>query len=528
MLAAEPKCPACGNVIPANAPEGQCIHCALRLLLERNEPDAPSATPIRFAGYELLQKIGEGGMGVVWKARQLKANRLVALKMIKSGLFASDGEVARFRAEAEAAASLDHPGIVPIYEVGDFDRQLYYSMKLIEGGPLSDRIAHLRSDQISNSEAASVLARISRSVHYAHQRGIIHRDLKPSNILLTAQREPLISDFGVAKRLDAPSAIGERQLPIDLTLTGNIIGAPAYIAPEQAAAKVKHVTTASDIYSLGVILYQLLTGRLPLSGETPLETLRLVVECEPVRPRAIQPNVNRDLEIICLKCLAKDPARRYASAERLADDLERWLRHEPISARPPTPWERAVNSVRRHPVRVALLALVLLAALLTGTYFYTSHRTYLWLMGKIVDEHLIIPPTEDGTYLLHIDKFKGARCTWNFWRFPFIWYPSGRYGRIEFTNIRTELANTLQVQLWSDIPAYPDIPRTPALTNGQVFFIRGAQRQERAFYFAPVNFNSTNLIEQAPEAAIRVILLGHPEDPDPYKPAGHLTRDERE
>ena len=343
---------------------------------EATQPPVSKVQPRRlryFGDYELLEELAIGGMGIVYRARQISLNRIVAVKMIRAGLLAGDAEVRRFHAEAEAAASLDHPNIVPLYEVGEHGGQQYFSMKLIEGGTLTARIrdgcwfqqhciAHRSLSVFAPgrtrccSVAAALIAKVARAVHYAHQRGILHRDIKPGNILLDAQGDPHITDFGLALRLESET---------HFTMTGTVLGTPNYMSPEQAAGKVNQLTTATDIYSLGAILYELLTGQPPFRAGTPLETLCRVVEEEPARPGTLNLKTDRDLETICLKCLEKDPQRRYHSAAELADDLDRFGRCEPILARRSSVTERMIKWTRRHPVHAAGSA-ALLFALLAG------------------------------------------------------------------------------------------------------------------------------------------------------------------
>jgi WD40 repeat protein len=299
--------------------------------------------PQWFGDYELLEEIARGGMGVVYKARHRSVPRIVALKRILSARLASPDEVQRFRAEAEAVASLDHPHIVPLYEVGEWDGHHYFTMKLIEGGSLAGQLA-------PNPRAAAALIEVvARAVHYAHQRGILHRDLKPANILLDAQGVPHVTDFGLARRLDG----GTR-----LTQSGAIVGTPGYMAPEQAAGGGRPLTTAADVYALGAILYELLTGRPPFRAATPLETVLQVMADEPMPVRRLRPVVPQDLATVCHKCLEKDPGRRYASAEALAEDLRRFGAGEPVAARPVSVLGRTARWARRRPAVAGLLLLV--------------------------------------------------------------------------------------------------------------------------------------------------------------------------
>ena len=318
-------------------------------------------------GYEVLGELGRGGMGVVWKARQHSLNRLVALKMILAGTHAEPQQLARFRAEAETVARLHHPHIVQIYEIGAADGLAYLALELVEGGTLAQQTAGRPQPP---RRAAALAATLAQAVHYAHQQGVVHRDLKPANVLLTPGGVPKIADFGLAKRLqgDGPAATGMT------TEAGAIVGTPNYMAPEQAApgGSRRGIGPAADVYALGAILYELLTGRPPFHAESAVDTLVQVIHQEPVPIRVLEPAVPRDLETICLKCLHKDPARRYATAQELAEDLRRFGAGEPIRARRVSEVERAVMWARRRPAVPGLLAivvLVLLAGILVSTWF---------------------------------------------------------------------------------------------------------------------------------------------------------------
>lgn len=324
----------------------------------RGKGPAPLGRVQYFGDYELLLEVARGGMGVVYKARQRTLNRVVAIKMILSGQLASPEDVQRFYSEAESAASLDHPGIVPIYEVGQHEGQHYFSMGFVEGRSLA---AHIAVGLMAPAEAAELMIRITEAIAYAHSRGVIHRDLKPANILLDKDGAPKVTDFGLAKKIETESG---------LTHTGAILGTPSYMPPEQAAGKTEQVGTLADVYSLGAILYCLLTGRPPFQASSPVNTILQVLNQEPVAPRQLNPSVPRDLETICLKCLSKEPHRRYTSAQELADDLERFLNDEPIVARPIGALHRGWRWCRRNSV-VASLATGVAATLIIGAIVST-------------------------------------------------------------------------------------------------------------------------------------------------------------
>ena len=311
----------------------------------------PPGTPVGYFGdYEIRRELGRGGMGVVYEARQVSLNRPVALKMVKAGLLAGDVELRRFRNEAEAVALLDHPGVVPIYEIGANDGQHFFSMKLVPGGSL---VPLLRRYQEDARAAGRLVAEAAEAVAHAHARGILHRDLKPANILVDEEGHPHVTDFGLAKKVEAD---------VELTQSGAILGTPAYMSPEQASGRRGTVTTASDVYGLGAVLYALLTGQAPFGGESVVETIDAVRNRPPEPPRRLNAAVPRDLETICLRCLEKDPRRRYATAQSLADDLRAWLGSRPIAARRVGPAERAWLWCRRRPAVAVLCAAVILAA----------------------------------------------------------------------------------------------------------------------------------------------------------------------
>ena len=359
----------------------------------RQPASAATASPAArtFGGdYELLEELGRGGMGIVYKARQRSLGRIVALKMLLRGEHASPLDIARFRAEAGSAANLDHPHITPVYEVGEVDGQPFFSMKYVEGTTLSRRLA---DGPLPPREAAALLAPVCRAIAEAHQCGLLHRDLKPSNILLDLEGQPHVTDFGLAKRFrrDAATEGGGT-----LTHSGAILGTPSYMAPEQAAGRRGEISPASDVYSLGSILYHMLTGRPPFQAASPMDTLLMVLEQDPLPPRLLNPKADRDLEMIALKCLQKPQDLRYASAAALADDLEAYLANESISART-TNLTQIVSRMLRETHHAGVLenwgllwmwhSLVLLVLCVVTNWFHlrgvTSPKPYLalWSVG---------------------------------------------------------------------------------------------------------------------------------------------------
>src|SRR3989440_5096376 len=392
-------CRNCGAKVFSDAPEGLCTGCVLEAAIggagesyavapgtpkrceggsakaddrDSAKKDNANAAPGKektaraaellgeLGDYELLEEVGRGGQGVVFRARQKGLNRTVALKVISLGQWASKAHLKRFRWEAEAAAGLNHPGIVPIYEVGERDGSCYFSMQFVEGGQL-DEVG--RRTPFSIRQAAELIAKIARTIHYAHEHGILHRDIKPGNILLDGKGEPHLTDFGLARLVETESTI---------TRTLEVLGTPSYMAPEQAVGNNAAVSSVTDVYGLGAVLYQLLTGQPPFAGGTTYETIKLLLDTEPRQPRLLNPKIDRDLSTICLKCLEKDPKRRYASALALAEDLERWLKHEPIRARRISIFGRGKKWVRRNPTIVLMAAMLLALAVPLGVTTWKS------------------------------------------------------------------------------------------------------------------------------------------------------------
>jgi TolB-like protein/Tfp pilus assembly protein PilF/predicted Ser/Thr protein kinase len=405
-------CRRCEAEIFADAPEGLCTACLFEKGLglfarpslaagdnygsaEIVEPSDANTAPLAkrapgppkvfadFGDYELLEELGRGGQGVVYRARQKSLNRTVALKVIGLGHWATDAHLKRFRREAEAAASLDHSGIVPIYEVGERDGSCYFSMKLVEGGQLDDVSKH---EPVSIRRAVELIAKVARIVHYAHEHRILHRDIKPGNILLDGKGEPHLTDFGLARLVESESTV---------TRTLEVLGTPSYMAPEQAVGNKGAISSATDVYGLGAVLYQLLTGHPPFAAGTTYETIKLLLDTEPRQPRLWNLKIDRDLSTICLKCLEKDPKRRYSSALALADDLERWLKHKPILARRTGILARGRKWVQRNPTSALLAASLVALATAAG-----------WIVSK---SELVRHPLTTGIAVLPFENLNDEK-----------------------------------------------------------------------------------------------------------------------
>ena len=406
MSSAPRVCRKCGAEILADAPEGLCTACLFETGLDllahefvagvadpghdnravasdRNKKLDRTNALADFGDYELLEVIGRGGQGVVYRARQKSLNRTVALKVIGLGHWASDAHLKRFRREAEAAASLDHSGIVPIYEVGERDGSCYFSMKFVEGGQLDQATRHA---SMPIRHAVELIAKVGRTVHYAHEHGILHRDIKPGNILLDRKGKPHLTDFGLARLIETESTV---------TRTMEVLGTPSYMAPEQAVGNNDAISSATDVYGLGAVLYQLLTGQPPFAGGTTYETIKLLLDTEPRQPRLLNPKIDRDLSTICLKCIEKDPKRRYSSALAVAEDLERWLKHEPILARHTGILTRGKKWVRRNPTSALLAASLIALAAAAG-----------WIISK---SELIRHPLTTGIAVLPFENLSDEK-----------------------------------------------------------------------------------------------------------------------
>jgi eukaryotic-like serine/threonine-protein kinase len=414
-------------------------------------PAEVAELPRDFGPYELIREIGRGGMGVVYEARQRDLDRSVAVKMILAGHLASPDLVRRFQAEAKAAARLRHSNIVHIHDVGQLHGQDFFAMEYIDGQSLAQRIAQ---GPVDVPTTVRWVATVARAVEHLHQQGIVHRDLKPSNILLDGDDQPYVTDFGLAKIFVAGS---------DMTATGVIAGTPSYMAPEQASGRRVEIGPATDVYSLGAILYELLTGVPPFRAETPLDTLMEVLGSDPPMPRQLNSHIPRGLELICLKCLAKDPQQRYSSAAALADDLDRFARGEPLMVRPPTPVQRFWSWTRRQPALASRLgALSLFYVIETVRYYWTGsadtgfHQgaslvVALWMAASIVCQQLLgsrrwsVPAcfvwgTLDSLALFAVLRLGNGAASSLVVGYPLIIVASGLWFRVRFVCFMTALS----------------------------------------------------------------------------------------
>jgi serine/threonine protein kinase len=448
-------------------------------------PPAPDAKPVEreFGDYYLLSEVARGGMGVVYRALQKGLNRLVALKMILAGRLANPDDLQRFLTEAEAAARLQHPNIVAVHEVGEVDGQYFFSMEYIEGPSLAQKLA---PGPLPSREAARYARTVARAVHHAHQHGILHRDLKPSNILLDPADEPHVTDFGLAKKLGGDPGH---------TRTGAVMGTPSYMSPEQAAGKVKELGPACDVYGLGAVLYELVTGRPPFRSETPLDTLMHVLDREPVPPRLLNPKVDRDLETICLKCLEKDPRHRYASADALADDLERYLNGEAIGARSFNVLDRLLSTLdhSKHDVDFYSWSTMLL---LFAPIVFLSHLATFLLVQKELPESLAwlhwLP--RGGQFVIMAGIFlwqcrgrsllptsAAERQLWSLW----LGYMAA-YGVIllVYSMLLNRGLHISGVRQYDELIRYP----SSAVLSGLVFFVMGSNYWGRCYAIGAVFF----------------------------------------
>ena len=498
-MSGSPACPRCGAPLPAT--DAACVACALALGLGP-DPDPAAEPVVRHLGdYELLERLGSGGAATVWRAQQRRLKREVAVKVLHGGALAGPTAQLRFQIEAESVARLDHPGIVPIHEVGEHEGCPYFAMRYLPGGSLAEALSHPESRKRLAGDGRAVAAlveKVARAVHHAHQQGVIHRDLKPGNILLEEDGEPLVGDFGLARR----TVGGE-----SLTATAQLVGTPAYMSPEQARGR--EASTTSDVWGLGVILYELLAGRTPFTG-APLEVLEKIRTQEPPPlPRAMPGGaaVPKDLANVALKCLRADPAARYDSAKEFADDLRAFLEGRPVSARSRSALGRAWLWARRHPWQVAVLLLLPAPFAVAGWYI-----AYLnWLAAPYEYERW-----NEGVMTLPVQDLPKLRCTRNLEMLP-LW---GRttWLRLEVADAPPEAAAAVRVRLYGDIAAWWDRKRSGVLTNGQVFALTlepyNKFRAERNLYFQEAGgWQAPQLLSSEPNARLVLRQVSEPRRP---------------
>jgi serine/threonine protein kinase len=434
--------------------------------------------------FELLEEIGRGGMGVVYRARQKKLDRVVALKMILSGRLANAEDLLRFRTEAEAAARLQHPNIVAVYEFDEVDGNHYFTMEFIQGQSLAQLLA---AGPLPSKTAARYVRQIARAMHYAHEQGILHRDMKPSNILIDAHDEVHITDFGLAKRMNT-SPTADKRGRGEATRTGALLGTPSYMAPEQASGKTRELGAACDIYGIGAVLYELLTGRPPFKADSPLETILQVLHTDPVPPCLLNPHVDTDLETICLKCLQKDPRHRYLSAEELADDLQRYQEGNAISARSSNIIDRLTRTLERSHLDSAFHTWSTMLLIMAGVVFVEHMVVFIMLQTGM--PRWLIQGTRCTQFVLLGAVFwynRGARMLptsaaerelWTIWIGYFL-----AYGSSLITAHTLSLGGVIQPGLYAPANHYEELLVYPfsSVLSGLAFFSMGSNYWGRCY-----------------------------------------------
>lgn len=489
---AEQTCNKCGLHLSPRERLVGCPRCLLAMV---------GATPSKyrlegsiFGNYLIRNEIAKGGMGVVYLAENTVDDRTVALKMIRSFHLADEVEVQRFLREAKTAAGLDHPAIVPVYEVGMEEGQYFFTMKYLEGGSLRDRMES-GAPRMKDREIAILIQTIARALEAAHRKNVLHRDLKPSNILFDHHGQPYLTDFGLAKHLHDD---------LQITLSDRVLGTAPYMSPEQAAGKSSLVDQRTDIWALGVILYQLLTGSLPFEGSNQLEILKNIQEEEP-KPIAPPGKADPGLESIALKCLRKRLGERYASAGELADEVQNWLEHKPIRARADLPWQRWVKWARRSPIKVAILVGIGIGAMASGML---SYRAGLNIRPQYLIQHNIMTSNHEGVFFLKVIPYKDDRISHNILRLGFEG-DRGQWVRLNFLEMPTDVVQGLKVRIRVDQPGRPDPFASGILTNGQEFFLRIADNVPGNFYLASVGWSATNLLASHKYATATLTLLSN-------------------
>jgi len=446
-------------------------------MLEAYRPNSHQSPPQWLGDYELLREVARGGMGVVYQARERKLNRIVALKMILAGRLANQEDLLRFKTEAEAAAKLQHPNIVAVHDIDEVDGNHFFTMDFIQGNSLAQRVM---AGPLPNKLAARYVVQIARAMQYAHEQGILHRDLKPSNVLIDVQDQVHITDFGLAKRLHGEPG---------QTRTGSILGTPSYMAPEQASGKTRELSPACDIYSIGAMLYELLTGRPPFKTDTPLDTIMQVLHNDPAPPRLVNPKVDHDLETICLKCLEKDARHRYISARALADDLQSYLDGNSIDARSFNILDRLTHTFGRSHLDIAFHAWSTMLFIMAGVVFVEHLAVFFLLMtGQPRWQVLLCRSSQFvllGTVFAYHRGYRllptsaAERDIWSIWIGYFLAYGCTLVAvqSMSILGVIDRGARVLGSEHWQEVLPYPFI----SIVAGLAFFSMGSNYWGRCY-----------------------------------------------